>query len=139
MRYFFIFALAVCGACGENPQPPIVATDVVVTRPMPGISMSAGYLSLTNNTSEVVRITRVVSEQYQSVELHESIVQDGVARMRSLPELAIAAGETVTLAPGGKHLMLMHPKGVVENVTLQFLNEDGPVLTVNASIETKVD
>lgn len=139
MRYFFIFVLAVCGACGENPQPPIVATGVVVTRPMPGISMSAGYLSLTNNTSEVVRITRVVSEQYQSVELHESIVQDGVARMRSLPELSIAPGETVTLAPGGKHLMLMRPKAAVENVTLQFLNEDGPVLTVNASIETKAD
>lgn len=139
MRFFVIIALVVCGACSENIEPPVMATDVVITRAMPAMNMSAGYLTLTNNTSTVVRISRVVSEQYESVELHESIVQDGVARMRSLPELEIGAGETVTLEPGGKHLMLMRPKGVVKNVTLQFLSGDDLILTVNASIDIESD
>ncbi|MGB5624451.1 MAG: copper chaperone PCu(A)C, partial [Woeseiaceae bacterium] len=117
------------------PQPPLVATDVVLTRPVPGMQMSAAYLSLTNNSDETIRISRVVSAQYGSVQLHESIVKDGIARMRAIPVLEIPAGETITLKRGGKHLMLMRPTGAADSVSLQLLDGDNLVLAVDASFE----
>lgn len=39
-------------------------------------------------------------------ELHRTVVHDGVARMEPVPALTVAPGATVTLAPGGLHLML---------------------------------
>lgn len=137
MRLHLVLAALLVGACGAEPQPPLVATELVVTRPMPGAGMSAGYLSLTNNTEETIRITRVTSAQFGSVQLHESTLEDGVARMRSIPELEIPAGETLTLQRGGKHLMLMRPTGSADVVSLQFFDGDSVVLSVDATFESK--
>jgi copper(I)-binding protein len=135
MRIAVLLAVVLVSACSAEPQPPLVATDVVVTRPVPGMQMSAAYLSLTNKSDETIRISRVVSAQYESVQLHESIVKDGIARMRAIPVLEIPAGETITLKRGGKHLMLMRPIGAADSVSLQFLDGDNLILAVDASFE----
>jgi copper(I)-binding protein len=121
------------GACGGAPQPELVATDVTVTRPMPGMTMSAAYLTLHNNTNRTISVTRVTSKEFASVELHETTVEDGVARMRSLPRLEIPAKGNVTLERAGKHLMLMRPTGSVESVSLQFYDGETLLLTVNTA------
>lgn len=135
MRIGILLAVFLVGACSAEPLPPLVASDVVVTRPMPGMQMSAAYLSLTNHSEETIRISRVASAQYESVQFHESTVEDGVARMRAIPVLEIPAGETVTLKRGGKHLMLMRPTGSTESVSLQFLDGDSLVLAIDATFE----
>jgi len=116
-----------------EPLAPLVAKDVVVTRPMPGMKMSAGYLSLTNNTDTPIRVTRVTSPQFGSVELHESTVEDGVARMRAIPELVVPAHGTATLERGGKHLMLMKPGGDSNDVSLNFYDGDQLLLSIAAN------
>ncbi len=116
-----------------SPLAPLVATNVVVTRPMPGMKMSAGYLSLTNNTDAPMRITRVTSPQFGSVELHESTIEDGVARMRAIPELVVPPHGTTTLERGGKHLMLMKPGGDSDDVSLNFYDGDQLLLSIAAS------
>lgn len=116
-----------------EPLAPLVAKNVVVTRPMPGMAMSAGYLSLTNNSDSPVRITHVTSPQFGSVELHKSTVEDGVARMRAIPELVIPPHGTATLERGGKHLMLMKPGGDSDDVSLNLYDGDQLVLSIAAS------
>jgi copper(I)-binding protein len=139
MNRLVILLLALLAACTSEPQPPLVVRDVIVTRPMPGMKMSAAYLSLANNSDEVIRITRVTSTHYESVQLHETKIEDGVARMRAIPVLEIAPGETVTLQRGGKHLMLMRPTSASDTVTLQFLNGDDLLLTVDATFEPRTN
>lgn len=139
MRSAFVLAALLLGACDAEPQPPLVASDVVVTQPMPGTGMSAAYLSLSNNTKQTISISRVSSAQYAAVELHESTIEDGVARMRAIRELRIPAGETVTLRRGGKHLMLMRPTGPADAVSLQFFDGDALILTVAAAFEPRTD
>jgi len=139
VRIVLIVVTILIGACGGEPQPLLVATDVVVTRPMPGMGMSAAYLSLTNNTDQTISISRVTSVQYESVELHESTIENGVARMRAVPRLEIPGGETVTLQRGGKHLMLMRPTGPADIVSLKFHDDDGLILTVDATFEPKTN
>ena len=97
--------------------------------------MSAGYLQLRNTTNEPITITRVTSPDFRSVEMHESILEDGIARMVALPELSIAPGGTARLQRGGKHLMLMGPVADPETVTLQFYAGDVLVLSLNAAVE----
>ena len=133
MRTVPILLLVFLGACSADRQPALVASDVTITRPMPGMSMSAGYLTLTNNSEETITITRVTSPSYAAVELHETIVEDGVARMRSLEKLELPAGTSTILAPGGKHLMLMRPKVAVDSISLQFYDDATLLLTVTSS------
>ena len=135
MRLILLVAIVTLSACETEPAPPLVATDVAITAPMPGMRMSAAYLSLTNNTDAVIRISRVTSPQYGSVQLHESIVQDGVARMRAIPVLEIPAGETVALERGAKHLMLMRPTEPLDTVSLDFFDGDNLILSVEANFD----
>ena len=137
MRRFIVIAAILIGACSAEQQPPLVATELVVTRPMPGSGMSAAYLSMTNNSEQTISITRVSSAQFDSVQIHESTLEKGVARMRALSELRIPPGETVTLQRGGKHLMLMRPTGPADIVSLQFFDDENLVLSVDATVETK--
>lgn len=137
MRRLLVVAAILMGACSAEPRPPLVATELVVTRPMPGSGMSAAYLTLTNNSEHAIRITRVSSAEFDSVQIHESTLEDGIARMRALSELRIPPGESMKLQRGGKHLMLMRPTGPADTVSLQFFDGQSLVLSVDATVEAK--
>lgn len=112
---------------------PLVAENVVVTKPLPGVRMGAGYLSLSNTTSQTILITKVLSPNFDSVEMHESVLEDGVSRMYKLDELVILPGRTVHFEPGGKHLMLRQPTGTMGVITLQFYAGDALILSIDAA------
>jgi copper(I)-binding protein len=64
------------------------------------------------------------------VEVHEMTMDGGVMKMRAVPSLALPAGKTVDLKPGGYHVMLMDLKGQVKEgdtvpVTLVVEGKDG--------------
>jgi copper(I)-binding protein len=138
MRFLMLPCLALLAACGA-PQPPLVATDVEITSPMPGRQMSAGYLVLTNNTDEPIVIDAVTSPHFGAVELHETTIENGISRMRQMEELVIPANGSVRLERGGKHLMLMRSKGPDGIITLQFLSRGAPVLTIEQQYDRKMD
>ena len=130
MRAALIAIALLLAACGE-PQPPLVASDVDITRPLPGRHVSAGYLVLSNTTSEDIRITRVTSPDFGNVQIHETKIEDGIARMHALQELIVPANGSVRLERGGKHLMLMRPDEIEDAVSLQLYSGDAPILTIH--------
>lgn len=129
-----IVLLAVCllGACDAKQDAPLVATDVIVYQSVPGSMMRAGYLTLTNNTDATITIDQVTSPEFGSVEMHETILEDGIAKMRAMPSLSIPAGESAHFERGGKHLMLMQADENIETVTLQFHSGTALLLSVIA-------
>lgn len=68
-------------------------------------------------------------------EVHEMALQDNVMRMRQVPSIALRAGQTVALKPGGFHVMLMDLKQQVKEgdtvpLTLHIESADGKRETV---------
>jgi copper(I)-binding protein len=125
--------LLLVGACSSETAP-LTVTDVAIARPKPGMQMTAGYFTLTNHTSETLKITKVTSPQFGSVEMHESVVEDGMARMYELGDLTLLPNQPLEFRPGGKHLMLMRPVEELDMVTLEFHSGDAIVLSVNATV-----
>lgn len=128
-----IALFALMTACSNEIGPPLVVSDVEVTRPIPGASMSAGYMALTNNSDEIIRISSIRSPQYGSIEIHETTIEGDVARMRAVEELIIGPGDTIRLERGGKHLMMMQPIDNIETVTLNLHAGDLLLLSVRTS------
>ena len=116
-------------ACSQT-QAPLSASDVVVTQSVPGMPMSAGYFKLTNNSGQAITISHVTSPQFASVQMHETIIKDEVARMVALETLILQPGEIVSFEPGGKHLMLMQPADDIDSVTLEFFAGESLLLSV---------
>jgi copper(I)-binding protein len=117
------------GACAAD-EAPLVATDVVIRAPMPGMKMSAGYLTLRNNSDADITLTKVTSPQFGAVEMHETRVEGEVSRMVALDAITVPAGSTVSFEPGGKHLMLMRPSDELDTVTLEFYAGPDVVFTL---------
>jgi copper(I)-binding protein len=130
----FVWLCVALVAC-SNENAPLVAVDIVIAKPLPGVSMGAGYMTLRNPSGQSVRIDHVKSPQLVSVEMHESVLEDDVARMRALPEILIPAGQSVRFQPGGKHLMIRHPVPSPESITLQFFDDKILLLEVNVRPE----
>jgi copper(I)-binding protein len=138
MRFAMLLICSLLVACGA-PQPPLVASDVEITRPMPGRHMSAGYLVLHNNTDEPIRITGVTSPQFGVVEIHETRIEDGISRMRQLGELVVPARGSVRLERGGKHLMLMRAGDLGDAVSLQLMSDATPLLSIEYPFPAEAD
>lgn len=130
-RLLILCLVAALAGC-ESGRGGLVANDVIVPTPPPGKAMTAGYFTLVNHADRPVTVTRVSSPQFNVVELHESTVEDGIARMRRLHEISVPPRGSVQFAPGGKHLMLTQPVGDIQTVTLNFYAGDTVILTVEA-------
>lgn len=98
----------------------------------PGAAMGAGYLVIDNSAGPADRLLAVAVQGVPAVEIHRTVIIDGVARMRRAEPLDIVAGERVVLEPGGLHLMLM---GLTEalvaggEVAIELQFESGTVKT----------
>jgi len=121
------------GACSGD-SAPLTISDAAVAHPKPGMQMTAGYFTLTNHTSQAIVITEVRSPQFGSVQMHETVVEDGIARMVELGDLILAPNSSVEFLPGGKHLMLMQAADELDNVTLDFLTGESIVLSITIKV-----
>jgi copper(I)-binding protein len=115
-------------ACGD-----LVISDAWVRAAPPTASVMAGYLTLGNGSQEPVTLTAVASPSFERVEMHDMTHENGVMRMRKLDQIEIAAGAKAELAPGGRHLMLIQPKGAFAvgdeiEVTLTLCGEHAQVV-----------
>lgn len=133
MRFHvLVLALLLAGGCGGSPGgPPLVVTDVSVLEPMAGMDMTAGYFVLENRGGETIRITTVTSPQFGRIEMHETVIENDVARMRPIGEIDVAPGERIVFEPGGMHLMLFEPTRPLDSVTLNFSDGDELLLSVD--------
>ena len=78
----------------------------------PTAPTAGGFLSITNKGTTADRLIAVRTPAAENAQIHEMKMDGNVMRMRELEKgVEIPAGATVTLAPGGVHLMLMGLKG----------------------------
>ena len=91
-----------------------------------GAASGAGYMTVTNKGTAPDRVSCVSSDASAQCQIHTMTMEDGVMKMRPVEGgLEILPGQTVTLKPGGFHIMLLdlkHPLEQGQNVkaTLKF-------------------
>jgi copper(I)-binding protein len=93
-----------------------------------GASSGAAYMTIINTGKTPDKVNCVSSDASAQCQIHTMTMDNGVMRMRPVEGgLEIKPGETVTLAPGGLHVMLVNLKHPLEagksvTATLKFDN-----------------
>lgn len=109
-------ALKLAAASGPAAASSVKVGDLTLTAPWTratpgGAKVAGGYVTITNTGASADRLISGTFTQAGRVEIHEMAMKDGVMVMRPLADgLEIPAGGTVTLAPGGFHIMFMDLK-----------------------------
>jgi len=67
----------------------------------------AAFLTLTNHGKAEDRLVAAEADVSKRVELHTHIRDGNIMRMRQVDHIAVASGKTVTLKPGGLHVMFL--------------------------------
>lgn len=105
----------------------------------PGAPASASFMKLSNASNTDIQIIKANSEVAKVVELHTHTNDNGVMRMRKIPNINIPAMGQTELKPGGLHIMLIGPHqplkmGQTVNVTLTF--KDGSTKAVSMPVKS---
>lgn len=83
-------------------------------RPTTG-NTGAAYFEIANAGKSDDTLIAIESDVARSVELHTTIMDGTVMRMRKLDRLPLPAGKTVKAAPGGLHIMLVGLKAPLKD------------------------
>ncbi len=135
-------AAALLTVLAAGPAPPegsearIEAGKLVILHPWSRATAAAGasavgYLSISNTGTAPERLLGADCAIAGMTMLHATTRDGAVARMRAVESLPVPPGGTLTLAPGGNHLMLMDTKEALAPgshfaCTLRFATQ-GPV------------
>jgi copper(I)-binding protein len=136
MSALLLAAVAACGAAGSSGSPAVAGGAISVTgawvRAAAAGATSAAYLTIVNGTAADDALTAVSSPVARSASLHETSVDaSGMAGMHQIDRIAVPAGGSVSLEPGGYHAMLMDlaadlEAGSTVSLTLTF-SVAGPI------------
>jgi len=128
-----------CGAApaGQSGAPGITVSDPYVSAVLVG-GNGVIYLNLANEGSSPDVLLSVESQVAAAVEMHETkIDENDVMRMTPLAKIEVPAGGSVSLEPGGKHIMLINLKQELkpnEKISLTLNFEKAGPLTVETEI-----
>lgn len=103
-----------------------------------GAATTAAYVRIANHGAEPDRLLSVATDAAQRAELHEHRDEHGMMRMRSIPSLALAAGDTVDMQPLGAHIMLFgvnRPLATGTQFTLHLRFERAGEITVPVTVK----
>ena len=129
-------ALLSLTACERQPaEPKVEVADAVVQLPAVSGRPGVAYFTLTSN-NEPTRLVSVTSPRVERIELHETVEENGVSRMRPLENATFENG-ALTFETGGKHAMLfgIDPElRAGDTVPLTFTFDPVSPVTVEAEV-----
>lgn len=106
---FLIRSLILCaGLVAGAVHAQVVVSDAWVRATVPAQKATGAFMRLQANTDS--KLVAASSPVAGVVEVHEMAMEHDVMRMRQIRYLALPAGKSVDLGPGGYHIMLLELK-----------------------------
>ena len=112
-----VLGLALSGTSIAQGVTKTVKTDAIkiegaYTRATaPGQQVAGGFMKIDNKGNTADQLLSASSPVAGEVQLHEMAMDGNVMRMRQVKDIAVPAGGSVELKPGGYHLMFLNLKG----------------------------
>lgn len=91
-------------------QPRLIIENPWVREVPPVSTMSAAFFTLKNVGNEDDYLVGVESTVSETAEIHTTVMEDGMMKMRPLKEVKVPAGGSVEFKPMGNHVMLINLK-----------------------------
>ena len=133
----FLLVMAVSLPEISSAETAIMIHEAWINQAPPGTDVTAGYCMIHNTGTAEVKLIQVTSPDFGRVEMHRSIVSDGMARIVAQDSITIPGNGGVTLKPGDYHLMLFKPERQFvagDTVNLSFRFSDATSIEATATV-----
>lgn len=127
---------------GLTARAEVEVRDAWAAATRPGQDVGAAYMTLKSTVDAT--LLGVSSPVADSVEIHRMWMDHGVMKMRMMKSLALPAGKSVKLEPGGLHLMLFDLKkpltaGETLELTLTLKDKGGKPRSQRVELPIRVE
>ena len=98
----------------------------------PSMPISAGYFLISNNTNKDIILTKVSSDRFKSVEMHNTIKDGDIMKMVKQNSVIVPANSKLEFKPMSYHLMLIKPNKVVlegDEIDVTFTLSSGKLIS----------
>lgn len=132
-----LLMLLLWGGVSTAEANGVMVEQAWVREAPPGTMALAGYMTLHNHGDSPKMLVGAGSDAFASIMLHQTVLQQGMARMVHQHSITLPAGGMLRFEPNGYHLMLLKPKQPLRagnriNVTLKF--ESGEQMDVEYEV-----
>lgn len=113
--------------------------DGFVREVPPNQTISAAFMTIQNNDMSDHKVVSASSPAAKVVELHTHTHENGMMKMRQIPQIDLPAGADATLKPGGLHIMLIDltaPLATDKPVPVTIKFEDGSEKTMELPVKS---
>ena len=135
-----VLLACLCMLQAVQAESKITIDSAWIREAPPATSVLAAYMTIKNDSETDQQITGMESPDFESAEIHRTVVEDGVAKMLPVAALNLAAGDSVSLEPGGLHVMLFDPQRPLregDTATLIVHTASGAAISVQATVVRK--
>ena len=134
-----LVSTSVFAAGMEQGIENITVSNAHVRALPPTVKNTAAYFTINNHGAETLSLLGGYSDVADSVQLHETLEENGMMHMRHRMSAEIPAGGDLVLESGGLHLMIMGLNRVLApgdsiNLTLEF--NDDQTLTIEVPVRS---
>ena len=103
---------------------------------------TAAFMTLKNKSDHAILLIKADSSAAKIVQLHTHLHENGIMKMRQVPNIRIPSHGETKLQPGGYHIMLIHPikplkQGDQVSLTLTF--DDGSHKTIITPVKSMME
>ena len=138
LSMLFVLVLLSLGHADDS----IIIQNAWIPEAPPNAKVMAGYMTIENKSSRPRKLLSISSEQFKKVLMHKIEMHGDIMKMTPQEELEIPAQGSISLQPGGYHLMLMGPFSVLREgdkvtATLQFDNNQS--MQIHLSVRSATD
>lgn len=126
-------------AAADGIADKVTVNDPYVRAVPPVVKTTAAFMQIQSSDSVERFVISADTPIAGAVELHMHEHDGGVMRMRRIPHIHLPPGKTVSLEPGGLHVMLFEVKSVLtpgDEVPLTLTFEDGSTKELTAVVRT---
>ncbi|MFN3416959.1 MAG: copper chaperone PCu(A)C [Caldimonas sp.] len=137
--------IAACAVAAPALAHDYRVGDLVIDHPwaratVPGQKAGGAFLTIENRGGQADRLLSAAAptERVGRTEMHSMRMEGNVMRMREIDAIDIPAGQTVTLKPGGLHLMFMGltaPLKAGEKLPVVLTFERSGTITVEVHVQ----
>lgn len=120
----------------------IEAKDFYAFATIDGSNISAAFGTLSNTSEQPIALQKVIIKgKIKGVaELHQTTNDNGMMKMLPVDSIAIPAKQSIELAPGGLHIMLINlakPLEAGKIIALKLTFDDGTTLDLQVPIQAR--
>jgi copper(I)-binding protein len=116
--------------------------DAWIPEAPPTAQAMGAFMTIENSDAQVVKVVKASAPNFDRVELHESIEENGMHKMIAQPFLTVPAKGSLELKPGSYHIMLIgvqQPSKAGDVIPIELTLDNGEKIMVNTSVYKRKD